>query len=541
LGPLAVHPQSFFLWLLQTSWQATVLVCLILLVQKVLGQRIGVRGRYWLWIVLLIRLAMPWAPQSPVSMYNLLPLPLSEGYGWAATPKTGSAGPGLAAFDDALATDRYGKARPTANDAREAAAATSLGSRVHHWLTEHGTVLFLFWLAGACTLAGYIVVGHVRLWYIVRREPPVTDRQVLDLLEDCRRQMRSRVAVRLIATDMIGSPALFGCLWPRLLLPRQTLSELSLQELRHIFLHELAHLKRHDILIGCLATLFHVLHWFNPLIALGFKRMRSDREMACDGLALSVLAPDETTAYGLTIVHQIEQLLTSRPRWMLATLSGDRARVKQRIARISKFRKETFRRSPVAIGLVGLLACVGLTDGLAPRASWDDYARSDLPTTHQDKHANIQRACIRNRLTGKYLVVDGERVTCDADEPGEAGLWEFRFDKASNALEDTVYFYSVAACKYLTSDEQGTLAVDALEPNDSAQWSVADRPGGNLIISRTFENGYLLPDEEGHIRAVKFCKNALSYWDIHRVWRIKTSDDPASNPQWQREKIPGLD
>ncbi|MBN1507050.1 MAG: M56 family metallopeptidase [Sedimentisphaerales bacterium] len=550
--PLTMHLQPFFLWLLHTSWQAAILVCLILLIQKVLGRWIGVRGRYWLWLVLVIRMAMFWTPPSAVSVYNLLPTPWAEGYKVAATPKAGKVGPALAATDGSYATGGYGKAGPAAYDPQEPSAATGLMSQAKHWLTRWDTLLFLFWLAGACILTGHIVANHIRLRRLVRHEPLVTDRQILDLLEDCRSQLRIRRAVAVVATDQIGSPALLGCLRPRLLLPHDTIAKLSHQQLRHVFLHELAHLRRDDIVMGYLATLLQVLHWFNPLVALAFKRMRADREMVCDALALSVLPPEETRAYGHTIIHQIERLQASRPQWMLAALSGDKARIKQRIAMIAQFRKETFRWSPLAVLILALLACTGLTDGHADSytpsgpgesaaVTWDAYARSDLPTTHQDKHANIQRAWIRSRLTGAYLVVEGEKVVCNAAEPSEAGLWEYRFDVVSNRPETAVYLYSVAARKYLTSDKQGDLAVNANEPDERARWGVWPDSPGVWVMSRFFDGGFLHLNEAGHVKAEFWNRDAASYWDIQRVWRVKTSDDPASNPQWQREHIRGPD
>lgn len=63
----------FFEWLLKTSFQASLLISLILLLQIFLRSRLPVRWRYSLWLVLLIRLALPWAPQSSVSLFNLLP------------------------------------------------------------------------------------------------------------------------------------------------------------------------------------------------------------------------------------------------------------------------------------------------------------------------------------------------------------------------------------------------------------------------------------------------------------------------------------
>ena len=532
MNPLVVPAQPFFQWLLHTSWQAGILVCLILLIQKALGRRLGVRGRYWLWLVLVIRLAMFWAPPSPVSVYNLLPAPQLAGYGSAATPQSGSVGPALTPTDGTDATGGYGGAGP---------AASGLASQARRLLDARGAILFVVWLAGACTLAGCIVAGHIRLRRIVRRESLVTDRRILDLLEECQRQMGTRGPVGVIATDAIDSPALLGFVRPRLLLPRATIAELSPEALRHVFLHELAHLRRDDIVIGYLTTLLQVLHWFNPLVVLAFKRMRADQEMVCDALAMSALPPDETTAYGRTIIHQIEQLQLSRPHWMMAALSGDRARIKQRIAMIAQFQRETFRWSPLAFVLVALLACTGLTNGLpAPWVPPVYGPARDVPTTHQNEHKNIDRIVIRHRDTAKYLVVHGETVTCDANTPGDAGLWEVRFDEAAGNRDHIIYLYSVVGCKYLTWDKEGRVAANGSEPDEAARWSIWGRGDGFLVTPHPFAHFYLRLTEQGHVKA-PYGNGPGNIWDIEALWRIKTSDDPKSDSEFRRKFIPGPD
>jgi len=85
-------------------------------------------------------------------------------------------------------------------------------------------------------------------------------------------------------------PALFGFVRPRLLLPQGMLETYSLENLRYVFIHELAHLRQRDIYLGWLMALLQVVHWFNPLMWFAFGRMRADRELACDTLAISTLA-----------------------------------------------------------------------------------------------------------------------------------------------------------------------------------------------------------------------------------------------------------
>src|SRR5437763_16965944 len=99
--------------------------------------------------------------------------------------------------------------------------------------------------------------------------------------------------VVVVEMEEVGSPSLFGFVRPRLLLPAGLTRSFSLEELRYVFLHELGHIKRHDILIGWLMTAVQILHWFNPFAWLASYRMRMARELACDALALSCAREEE--------------------------------------------------------------------------------------------------------------------------------------------------------------------------------------------------------------------------------------------------------
>ena len=121
----------------------------------------------------------------------------------------------------------------------------------------------------------------------------------------------------------------------RLLLPRGMAAEFDRSELRYIFLHELAHVRRGDLWINCIVTLLQILHWFNPLIWLGFARMRSDRELACDEMALQHTGEMEAEAYGMTIIKLLKGI--QRPAAMpgLVGILEDRTQMRRRILRIA--------------------------------------------------------------------------------------------------------------------------------------------------------------------------------------------------------------
>jgi len=70
---LSVQVQPFVAWLLRSTLQASMLIGLILLVQITLRSKLGPRWSHALWVVLLVRMVLPWAPQSRASIFNLIP------------------------------------------------------------------------------------------------------------------------------------------------------------------------------------------------------------------------------------------------------------------------------------------------------------------------------------------------------------------------------------------------------------------------------------------------------------------------------------
>src|SRR3972149_2127933 len=63
--------EPFLSWLIRTSWQASVLVVLVLLAQALFRRWLTPRWRYSLWFLVLLRLVLPAVPEGGLSIFNL--------------------------------------------------------------------------------------------------------------------------------------------------------------------------------------------------------------------------------------------------------------------------------------------------------------------------------------------------------------------------------------------------------------------------------------------------------------------------------------
>ena len=384
-GEMSLHPQAevFLNWLINRSLQAGVLVLMVLLVQAVFRRQLTSRWRFALWWIPLLRLLLPVGPESAVSLFNFVKPSVSiagprhDVASLPATPPERAVQPPANDFPaTVMDTDGGTAATPT-----EVGMPTGTGSQTpvvgnggspvpgsprarllrfeDYWVFPSG--LILLWAAVAVVFCLVVVTQSARFRRKLSRSAAPADPALVELLAECRRDIRVARCVELQETDAVTSPALWGLLRLRILLPRGMAAKFTRRELRYIFLHELAHVKRGDLWLNWLLTALQFMHWFNPLIWIGFARLRADRELACDELALVSAGETAGTAYGQTVIKLLEGL--SRPRAVpgLIGILEDKKQMRRRISMLASFRRPG-RKSALAVILLGMVAAVALTD-----------------------------------------------------------------------------------------------------------------------------------------------------------------------------------
>jgi beta-lactamase regulating signal transducer with metallopeptidase domain/Tol biopolymer transport system component len=325
--------------------------------------------RYWCWQIVAFKLLlMPWWVVA-------LPLPGLLGAGTpGVTPAAARAsenrpgGPG-AAMDRLVA--------PPAGEAGLADGGTPARFDFLGQLTWRSW-LVLAWLAGITWQVGCLLVQRGRLRRLLSRAAAAEPR-LLALMEQAAAQLGLSRRPALVLTDEVGAPFVYGLLRPVLVLPRGLMAELDPDRWRAVMLHELAHLKRHDLWWGWLPALARIVYFFHPVAHWVSFRIRLERELACDQLAMT-LSGRGAAEYAEVLVQVVSH--ASLPAALaLRPLEGLSTFWKRRLTMLLSTSRSTPRLSRLtglAVVSAALLACLVPTFQRAPAQARPQQAQADV-------------------------------------------------------------------------------------------------------------------------------------------------------------------
>ncbi|MDQ6887140.1 MAG: M56 family metallopeptidase [Gemmatimonadota bacterium] len=163
----------------------------------------------------------------------------------------------------------------------------SVGDSLRRWLP-------LLWAAGVLVVLSRRIAASIAILELRRNAVRVDQRRWISLAEQSAGELRLTRPITILQSERATMPMTWGIVSPVVLLPSEA-DGWTRARLRAVLLHELAHVKRLDALTQLVAQTAAALLWFNPLIWLAARRMRAEREHACDDRVL--LAGTHASSY----------------------------------------------------------------------------------------------------------------------------------------------------------------------------------------------------------------------------------------------------
>ncbi|MFS1511003.1 M56 family metallopeptidase [Chengkuizengella sp. SCS-71B] len=350
---------SLFKTILNLSLMSSVVIGMIILVKLIFKDKLNPQWHYYIWFLVILRLIIPYTPESSLSIFNLFPQTLQQ---IDSTQHISNA----EVFNNKDNNFIIPNTDKNANRGQESLALTP--NQVNETFKLNYEVLGIIWITGTLIILLTFLIVNTRFHWKLRKQSRCEDVEFTKLLANCKIEMKMRDKIIMIYDDAINTPSITGLIRPKLLLPKEIIHQLSDEEKRYVFLHELTHLKRKDIFITWITLFVQAINWFNPLVWYAFYRMREDGEVACDAYVLSHLKKSEHLEYGKTIITVLTKL--SKPNLIPVSMgmAKNKKMIKRRILRIKTYKKTSFKKSvtaavlAVGIGLVGLTSAMGSTN-----------------------------------------------------------------------------------------------------------------------------------------------------------------------------------
>ncbi|MGN1349665.1 MAG: M56 family metallopeptidase [Anaerovoracaceae bacterium] len=312
--------------MIKMMMSASLMILVIEAVRRFAGSRLPRYTFCILWMLVCVRLFVPFRLECGFGILSVADRLLARFAG-------GSAEAVNSAF---LAEEISGIFAPPG--AAGTAAYAAENGYIHFSL-----VLKLFWAAGAAALGAYFVMSYVRSLRRFRESLPVDQAPA----EELRKGLGIRRKVRLRESDYITSPVTYGIFRPVILLPSGFSQMAEEQELTHVLLHEMVHIRRLDALAKLVLTAAVCVYWFNPLVWIMSVLADRDMELSCDEAVVGILGRQARADYAMTLVRFAEQRHTS----LFSFNSFGKSILSQRVKRIMKCREW---------GKAGLLAACGI-------------------------------------------------------------------------------------------------------------------------------------------------------------------------------------
>ncbi|SFB08160.1 bla regulator protein blaR1 [Lentibacillus halodurans] len=223
-------------------------------------------------------------------------------------------------------------------------------------MTFLNEMLAFIWITGMFIMIGLTVRSWLNLKRIKSTTSSLKNKEVTALFEQCKRDLNISRHLIVGESPLVKSPLTFGLFKTFVVLPNHFEKWLSMDDIKHIFLHELNHYKYKDMATNYMIIFFQILYWFNPFVWIAFREMRLDREIACDIGVLNTLDKQDHVKYGNTIIDFVDRF--SRPRYFtfVNQLNGSKKQIKKRIEHIASFTTESKRLKLKSIIIFLILA-----------------------------------------------------------------------------------------------------------------------------------------------------------------------------------------
>jgi bla regulator protein blaR1 len=204
------------------------------------------------------------------------------------------------------------------------------------------------WALGVGVSLLRTVQGWRRTRAVVSRSLPA-DEELRAVVRELSGRLGSRRAVEVRVSAEVASPVVVGVRRPVILVPAGAFAALSPDQRRMALCHEVAHLKRGDLWLGCVPAAAERCFFFHPLARLAAREYAFWREAACDEAVLTTLGASPQSYGRMLLALGVSRRSAA---FSAAGAAGSFQNLKRRITMLDRTSSRSLRGRALAAGAV---------------------------------------------------------------------------------------------------------------------------------------------------------------------------------------------
>lgn len=332
---------------LLTSFYGTLVGLTIVIIKKLLGKKISPTWGYLIWMILILKLIVPFGPPSRFSIFNNMPLVTEQVENKNELSLDISHIKNDESYIESNKSSNY-------NYDIESQDNNNISLNSGNFIKD---IIPYIWMV--MSIGILVLVIYTNILFNLKINRNIIKINNLDnVLLKCTNKIKCGYKVKLIVTDYVNTPSITGLIRPKILLPL-TLINLSEKEIEYILLHELAHYKRKDILVNYILIVLQAIHWFNPFIWYYFKQIKESMEYATDESVLNLLNDNEYKSYGMTLLNVISNIHLNRFNPSVMSMANDKKEVEKRLYNL-KF-SNLVKKKALVFKIIGMISVFAIS------------------------------------------------------------------------------------------------------------------------------------------------------------------------------------
>jgi TonB family protein len=213
------------------------------------------------------------------------------------------------------------------------------------WTAALQTSALPLWSVGVLLFSLRLVASAAHT-HVLRRHSEAAEDGIASVVARMAERVGVHRRVRVFVCALVSGPSTIGWVRPVILVPPATLLGLTTQQLEAVIAHELAHVRRHDYAVNVAQMVIETLFFYHPAVWWASRRIRTERELCCDDIAVATCG--DPVEYASALTH-LARVRTITPRLALRGAGGPLLQRVQRL--LAPVAPVTASRVPIAVAL----------------------------------------------------------------------------------------------------------------------------------------------------------------------------------------------